>query len=983
MRFSVPLAVALVLAPAARGQQHIAPTDPKTPADQQKSFTVPAGFEVQLVAAEPDIQKPIQSAFDAKGRLWITTSHHYPFAAPNSKATDKLYVLSDFGADGKAKTVQVFSDKLNIPIGILPLPDCKSCIVSSVGEILKLTDTDGDGKADKTEVLFTGFGTKDTHGMYNSFTLMPDGWVYACHGFSNESVVKGKDGHEVKMQSGNTFRFRPDGSRIEIHTRGQVNPFGMAVDPWFNLYTADCHSKPITQLIPGAVYQSFGKPHDGLGYAPHVTPHDHGSTALCGLSWYEADHFPKEYRGCLYLGNVVTNRVNYDRITWNGATPVAKELPDFLTSSDPWFRPADVKVGPDGALYITDFYNKIIGHYEVDLKHPGRDKDRGRVWRVVWKGKDGKAYAPTMPSTDLTTATADQLGKLLQTDNLAVKLLVAQQFVTRFPDEAKVRYPALTQADALGKLTDVTNAQTRRAAVEALAAHPHADNVKPLVELLKATPESDSHLRHAARIALRNALRDGSGWDAAAALVNKDVTSLKVLLPIIRGVQTKAGAGFLATQFDTQAYRFARHTAAGIPLDEYLDTLEFIGRFGDARAQDRILAVYIVAGDPGRHELALRVAVSLLRGVRAVGNEPTGNARDDTSLLLNSGLKIDAKPTVARPAVQLLGLLLDTTKRESDDSFKKRHADALAFWMKRADAPVELRAEALEIALRHYGSEFTEAIGDVLADQAAPVALREKLALSLAADPKALQYQSVREGIRYAMKPAPYRFQAAVASALSGSRLGADLLLEAVRKTNASPQLLQDRAILERLRAAKVPDLDKQLAELTKGLQPADQKLADLIKQRTTRFAGVKADKEIGAKLFAKNCAACHKIGDVGGKVGPNLDGIGNRGLERVLEDVLDPNRNVDAAFRARVLNLSDGTTKTGLMLRVEGEVVVMADGEGKEFRVPTKDIDSNRETVLSPMPANVGETVPEGEFFHLMAYLLDQRVKDGGPKKE
>ncbi len=128
------------------------------------------------------------------------------------------------------------------------------------------------------------------------------------------------------------LRFRPDGSRIEVFTRGQVNPFGIAVDPWFNLYTADCHSKPITQLIRGAVYQSFGKPHDGLGFAPHVSDHSHGSTALCGLTWYDADHFPEAYRGCMFLGNVVTNRVNFDRIEWRGSTPVAKEQPDFCTS---------------------------------------------------------------------------------------------------------------------------------------------------------------------------------------------------------------------------------------------------------------------------------------------------------------------------------------------------------------------------------------------------------------------------------------------------------------------------------------------------------------------------------------------------------------------------------------------------------------------------------------------------------------------------
>ena len=261
-------------------------------------------------------------AFDAKGRLWVTTSYHYPFAAPQGKGTDKLFVLSDIDpATGKAGKVQVFADDLNIPIGVLPLPDCKSVIVSSTGEIRKYTDTNDDGKADKMEVLFSGFGFVDTHGMTNSFTLMPDGWVYACHGFRNDSKVKGKDGHEVVMNSGHTFRFRPDGSRIEVYTRGQVNPFGIAVDPWFNLYTADCHSKPITQLIPGAYYQSFGKPHDGLGFAPHVTRHDHGSTGLCGLAWYDADQFPKEYLGCMFVGNVVTSRINFDKIEWHGATP--------------------------------------------------------------------------------------------------------------------------------------------------------------------------------------------------------------------------------------------------------------------------------------------------------------------------------------------------------------------------------------------------------------------------------------------------------------------------------------------------------------------------------------------------------------------------------------------------------------------------------------------------------------------------------------
>jgi glucose/arabinose dehydrogenase len=413
----------------------VAPTDALSPADERKQFTVPAGFDVQLVASEPDIQKPMQMAFDAKGRLWVTTSYHYPFPAEAGKGTDKVFVLSDFDpGTGKARKVQVFASDLNIPIGVLPLPDCKSCIVSSLGEIRKYTDTDGDGRADKSEVLFTGFGFRDTHGMTNSFTLMPDGWVYACHGFANDSTVKGKDGHEVKMHSGHTFRFRPDGSRIEVWTRGQVNPFGIAVDPWFNLYTADCHSKPITQLVPGAYYESFGKPHDGLGFTQHVTKHGHGSTGLCGLAWYDADQFPNDYKGMMFLGDVVTNCISLDAIEWKGATPVATEKPDFMKSTDRWFRPVDIKLGPDGALYVADFYNKVIGHYEVDLKHPGRDKDRGRLWRIVWKGKDGTAPAPKFHRDDLTKAKGAELVDDLLHPNLTVRFLAGHQLRQRLAD---------------------------------------------------------------------------------------------------------------------------------------------------------------------------------------------------------------------------------------------------------------------------------------------------------------------------------------------------------------------------------------------------------------------------------------------------------------------------------------------------------------------------------------------------------------------
>ena len=188
----------------------VSPTEPLTPAEQQAKFKLPAGFEIQLVASEPEIQKPMNLAFDARGRLWVSHSIEYPFAAADSeKARDGLTVLEGIGPDGKAASAKRFADGLNIPIGVLPLPSGNEVIVWSIPNIWKLTDTDNDGKADKREILYGPFDFADTHGNQNAFRLAPDGWVYACHGFRNASKVKlrGEGGVVLEMTSGYTYRF--------------------------------------------------------------------------------------------------------------------------------------------------------------------------------------------------------------------------------------------------------------------------------------------------------------------------------------------------------------------------------------------------------------------------------------------------------------------------------------------------------------------------------------------------------------------------------------------------------------------------------------------------------------------------------------------------------------------------------------------------------------------------------------------------------
>ncbi len=459
------LSLALTARPAdPRGDNPDSPSS--TPQQELAQFHVPPGFEVQLVAAEPEIQKPINITFDAAGRLWVTGSEHYPWPASvdaqgkpipgfekayadiasafhvgdkappiSNVARDTVRVLSDFGPDGRARKIEIFADGLNVPSGIQPLPrkpgaKGDTAIVYSIPNIWRLEDTDGDGKADKREILYSMFGFLDTHGGSSSYLYWIDGWIYGTHGFRNHSEVRDRNGKTVILESGNTYRFRPDGSAFEIFTHGQTNPFGLTVDPLGNFYSADSHSKPVYMLIHGGFYEGIGKQHDGLGFAPRITDDDHGSSAIGGIAYYADDKYPEEFRGNLFNGNPVTRKVNRDKLEWHGSTPKAIRQPDFITSDDPWFRPVNLKLGPDGALYIADFYNPIIGHYEFPLADPRRDHTHGRIWRIVWRGE--KKDAPVSTPSDLTKLGSKELLEKLADSNLEVRREATNELVARF-----------------------------------------------------------------------------------------------------------------------------------------------------------------------------------------------------------------------------------------------------------------------------------------------------------------------------------------------------------------------------------------------------------------------------------------------------------------------------------------------------------------------------------------------------------------------
>jgi putative heme-binding domain-containing protein len=1157
-------------------------TDPQSPTDQQKSFVLPDGFEIQLVTSEPDINKPMNMAFDATGRLWVTTSIEYPFAAPtNVPARDRLMIFEDFGPDGRARKVTEFADGLNIPIGIYPFRKHDShwrAVVWSIPNIWLLEDTDGDGKADKREVLYGPFDyTRDTHGNQSSFIRGYDGWLYATHGFNNHSIVTGRDGNTVDMHSGNTYRMRLDGSRIEHFTYGQVNPFGMYLDALGNFYTADCHSAPMYQLLAGGYYPSFGKPHDGLGFAPVMLQHSHGSTAISGIVKYEDDLWPEEYRNRIFIGNVMTSRINQDEVSSVGSTPVAKEMDDFVKSHDPWFRPVNLQLGPDGALYIADFYNRIIGHYEVPLKHPGRDRERGRIWRVIHKGKPLRsAMLPDQQNALLLELGSPNVTRRLLALNelqdrhsaspeelTRTRTLLAEKLYTRPSNvEAEIKASGLwlmdrtersgESIDAVAALADGRGADlnestpdpvrvhafrilteqgrsrkaqgqslvrseqqtvfaagvrglsdpdalVRRCAAETLGVWASLENIDPLLSALDKTAPADTHLVYVLRKSIRDQLND-DGIFAQLDSLDLDKNAMSQIARIAVAVKSEPAGEFLIKHrklyeddpvFSSAAFQHAARHAPVASLDQLAGavrqqspSLDFqlrIFQAIEAGMQRRGLTLSSVlkqwAGDLSvallgsiegstdwvnepvdefsnpRNPWAFQERVQADTGKpgRVLSSHPLGEgltgrlvsrpfaAPDQLSFFLAGHDGYPDKPISGQNVVRLV----DADSGESVRSASPPRSDVAqkVTWDLKGEAGRQVRFEVVDndtagaFAWLAFG-RINPSVVSIPSVSPSKVAQRQIAATRLAAfvDADVLKNGLSNDLILLAKNPAadvgarsqawsiakpnqttlmgivknsrvplhwrkaimdmvaaedfdksnefqlrlfkeaPRSVQAMVTGAAIESANDVNYLLAAVESEAIPSSILVDRELQTKLNQLGNEIDRKKLQDILVRLPELDQATAKLVDQRQRLFDPQKANVTDGARLFEQLCANCHQLGGSGSLVGPQLDGIGNRGAERLIEDILDPNRNVDTAFRTTGYVLKNGDVESGLFRREDGAVLVLANGAGQEFTINQSDIAASRQSRTSLMPSNFAEALSQDQFNDLLTYLLQQR---------
>jgi putative membrane-bound dehydrogenase-like protein len=423
----VSLAVACCLAIVTAG--HLFAQDERIPHAQDKppgpalspeeaiaKMTVPEGFTVELVASEPDIVNPVAMTIDEKGRFWITESLEYPRRSPGP-GKDRVRILEDTDADGKADKFSVFMEGLNIPSGIAV--GHGGVWIANSPDILFVQDTDGDGKADMSEVVVTGFGRDDTHELPNSLTWGPDGWLYGLNGVFNPAhVVYGPK--NPNFQEGQNpwdftcamFRIHPKTREFQVFCEGTSNPWGIAFNDEGEAFVSACVIDHLWHLTETGYYHRQGGPYPPFTWKiESIVSHKHQKAAYCGIHWYDSDAYPEQYRKKLYMGNIHGSCINSDSIERFESTYKASPGPDLLSANDAWFMPVVQKTGPDGCLYILDWYDRYHCYQDANRDPAGIDRLKGRLYRLRYKD------TPRAKPEDMATLSDDDLFTELASEN--------------------------------------------------------------------------------------------------------------------------------------------------------------------------------------------------------------------------------------------------------------------------------------------------------------------------------------------------------------------------------------------------------------------------------------------------------------------------------------------------------------------------------------------------------------------------------------
>jgi mono/diheme cytochrome c family protein/glucose/arabinose dehydrogenase len=364
---------------------------------------VPQGYKIELFASEeefPDLAKPMQMSFDNKGRLWVAVMPSYPHYKPgDAKPNDKILILEDTNNDGKADKQTVFVDHLHLPLGF---EIAKEGVYVSQGTNLKLfTDTDGDDKADKSEILLSGYDDHDTHHNSHAFCVDPSGAIYSGEGVFLHTNVETSYG-PVRATNGGFYRYAPQLRKLERTAQLAIpNPWGIAFDDWGQPFFAETSSPDVRWMMPGTVLPRYG---EATHKSVQLVEEAHRVRPTSGLEFVSSRHFPDEIQGDFLINNTIGFLgMKEHTLVDDGTGYKSRHRADLVVSEDRNFRPVDMEFAPDGSLYLIDWHNILIGHMQHNARDPLRDHSHGRVYRITYPSR------PLVTPAKIDGATVEQL----------------------------------------------------------------------------------------------------------------------------------------------------------------------------------------------------------------------------------------------------------------------------------------------------------------------------------------------------------------------------------------------------------------------------------------------------------------------------------------------------------------------------------------------------------------------------------------------
>jgi putative membrane-bound dehydrogenase-like protein len=944
------------------------------PVEAAKAMTVPEGFNVTLFAGEPDVKQPIAMALDDRGRLWVVEAFSYPIRQPEGEGKDRILIFEDTDGDGRFDTSKVFMDNLNLVSGMEL--GFGGVWIGAAPELLFIPDADGDDKPDgPPQVLLDGWGYQDTHETLNAFNWGPDGWLYGCHGVFTHSRV-GKpgtpDAERVPINAG-VWRYHPTKHVFEVFAEGTSNPWGVDFNDRGQCFVTACVIPHLYHMIQGGRYQrqagqhfnpytyddiqTIAKHRHWIGDTPHSGNNRSdaagGGHAHSGAMFYLGGAWPEEYRDQLFMNNIHGARLNVDKMERSGSGYSGDRAPDFLFANDSWSQILYFTYGPDGQVYMIDWYDANQCHHG-DV--PGHDRSNGRIFKI--------SYGDAKPApVDLKKLSDDELVELLANKN--------DYFVRHARRILQERggNPAL-----YGKLAKI--------------AYGDGDETHRLRALWALHSTGGMNDKYTIR-GLHNQSDYVRGWSVQLALENGHAS--KEL--------EKELAKLAATDSSPVVRMYLASAALRLPIEQSFPLVNLLVTHAEDSGDHNLPLLYWygaerITADSPQHGLKLLAQTKiplvreyLIRRLTQTRDDAVLNAvietlvkkpwsvEEDRLVLgaLRLGLQGRRQVTMPKHWGDVYGRLL-----RSDDSAVRTDAAALALLFGDADQlamqrklllsderSAAERAAALQALVNVRATGLAKDLqGLVEHPELSEAVLRALAAYDDAETPKAVLAAYGK------LDPAAKR---AALNTLSARPEYAVAVLDAVTRQEL-PASDFSAEILRQLRSHEDQRVQEAMAKIWGAVRDTPEDKAKLIAHLkellVTPASGESvADAFLGRAMFDKTCKQCHTLFGAGAKVGPELTGSNRADLDYLLSNIVDPSAVIGKAYQVQVFELEDGRVVNGIVSNEDDNNVTVVTADAT-LVIPKVEIADRATSEKSMMPDDLVSQLGEREIRSLVAYL-------------